>query len=183
MYRLILAAAAAGFALLAVADANAADVYPPRDRAGMDRLFSTVQATNWTGFYAGVNGGYSAGPDVRGFTGGGQLGYNYQIDRNWVVGVEADMQYSQQPAWWGTVRGRAGYLVMPDLLVYGTGGLAYQLNSPPFNSHRNTAGWTAGGGIEKMLDRNWSIKAEYLYVAPGGRQDANVIRAGINYKF
>src|SRR3989344_504165 len=180
MYRLILAAAAAGFALLAVADANAADVYPPRDRAGMDRLFSTVQATNWTGFYAGVNGGYSAGPDVRGFTGGGQLGYNYQLSSNWVVGIEADAQYSTQPDWWGTVRGRAGYLLTPDVLLYATAGWAYVL---PTHAHRATSGWTAGGGIEYALNRNWSAKAEYLYVAPGGGQDANVVRAGINYLF
>ena len=184
MYRLILAAAAAGFALLAVADANAADQYPARTRTEMNKLFYTIaQPNNWTGFYAGINGGYSSGQDLRGFTGGGQLGYNYQLNPNWVVGVEADMQYSQQPAWWGTVRGRVGYLVMPDLLVYGTGGLAYQLNSQPFNSHRNTVGWTAGGGIEKMLTDKWSVKAEYLYVAPGGSQDANVVRAGINYRF
>ena len=184
MYRLILAAAAAGFALLAVADANAADPYHARTRTEMNKLFyQAAQPYNWTGFYAGINGGYSSGQDLRGFTGGGQLGYNYQLNPNWVVGVEADMQYSQQPAWWGTVRGRAGYLVMPDLLVYGTGGLAYQVSSPPLNTHRNTVGWTAGGGIEKMLDRNWSIKAEYLYVAPGSGQDANVVRAGINYKF
>ena len=25
------------------------------------------------------------------------------------------------------------------------------------------AGWTVGGGIEAMLARNWSAKAEYLY--------------------
>ena len=184
MYRIILAAAAAGFAWLAVAEANAADPYPARQRAALDQLFDRAASQHdWTGFYVGANGGYSAGPDVRGITLGGQLGYNYQLDRNLVLGVEADAQYSQQPAWWGTVRGRAGYLVMPDLLVYGTGGLAYQVSSPPLNTHRNTVGWTAGGGIEKMLDRNWSIKAEYLYVAPGSGQDANVVRAGINYKF
>jgi outer membrane immunogenic protein len=27
-----------------------------------------------------------------------------------------------------------------------------------------TAGWTLGGGGEWLLDGNWSIKAEYLYV-------------------
>lgn len=186
MYRLILAAAAAGFAFLAVADANATDIggyYPARDRAALDKLFVASTARDWTGFYAGINGGYGFGPDVRGFSGGGQLGYNYQLDRKWVVGAEADIQYNPQPAWWGTVRGRAGYLVMPDLLVYGTGGLAYQLNSPPFNTHGNTVGWTAGGGIEWAFTGNWSAKAEYLYVAPGGGQDANVARLGLNYKF
>src|SRR3954470_14924027 len=65
---------------------------------------------NWTGFYVGLNGGYSWGrsstsiapgapfgttairENVNGGLGGGQIGYNWQIDRTWVVGVEADIQ-------------------------------------------------------------------------------------------
>ncbi len=182
MYRLILAAAAAGFALLAVADANAADTYPypARTRTELNKLFYDIQpATNWTGFYAGINGGYSAGQDLRGITLGGQLGYNYQLDRNWVVGVEADMQYNPQPNWWGTVRGRAGYLLTPDVLLYATAGWAYVL---PTHAHRATSGWTAGGGAEFKLSGPWSVKTEYLYVGTNPQQ-AHVVRAGINYRF
>src|SRR4051812_29889795 len=64
---------------------------------------------NWTGFYAGLNGGYSwgrsratavpatpfgvaIGHDVDGGLGGGQIGYNWQLDRTWVLGLEADIQ-------------------------------------------------------------------------------------------
>jgi outer membrane immunogenic protein len=84
----------------------------------------------------------------------------------------------------GTVRGRIGYAVMPSLLVYGTGGLAYGGVSANVNgaqaydpvaanrlvagfgsgSYSNTqVGWTAGGGAEWMFLPNWSAKAEYLY--------------------
>jgi outer membrane immunogenic protein len=80
----------------------------------------------------------------------------------------------------GTVRGRVGFLLMPTLLVYGTGGLAYgdtnpstsifQANLPfapqfaSFGSLSNTrVGWTAGGGFEWMFLPNWSAKVEYLY--------------------
>ena len=82
----------------------------------------------------------------------------------------------------GTARMRFGYLVMPNLLVYGTGGLAYGLNnyntyaiqdiaSPitdeigPRGSNHSVfrLGWAAGGGAEWMLMNGWSVKAEYLY--------------------
>jgi outer membrane immunogenic protein len=83
-----------------------------------------------------------------GFSGGGQLGCNYQAGV-WVLGAEADIQgttlstngsfafpttaafitntqtASQSLSWIGTVRGRLGYLITPSWLVYGTGGLAY----------------------------------------------------------
>jgi outer membrane immunogenic protein len=84
----------------------------------------------------------------------------------------------------GTVRGRLGYLVNPTLLVYGTGGLAYggvngsvNLTQYVFNSsgvgqmiaNANAnysdvpVGWTGGGGVEWMFMQNWSAKVEYLY--------------------
>jgi outer membrane immunogenic protein len=67
-------------------------------------------------------------------------------------------------------------------------------------------GWTAGAGVEYALDRNWSVKAEYLYydlgrttvlaplVAGAGagagvsgatraQNNGNIVRAGINYRF
>jgi outer membrane immunogenic protein len=74
---------------------------------------------NWSGFYAGLNGGYSWGranttmtgvsplavifpipvfapfrQDVNGGLAGGQIGYNWQVDRKWVLGVESDIQWS-----------------------------------------------------------------------------------------
>ena len=132
----------------------------------------------WTGFYLGLNGGYgwgragvqavpgdpnsqnvfngaqnipplAASIDTRGGLGGIQAGYDWQIDRHWLVGFEADFDgarirnavsiptiigFGLQPAtfaasqsmdWFGTVRVRAGFLATPDLLLYATGGLAY----------------------------------------------------------
>ena len=86
------------------------------------------------------------------FIGGGQVGYNFQMN-TWVVGLEADIDglspssqtntalvgapiatggfnFSDDSAtktlnYLGTVRGRVGFLVTPALLLYGTGGLAY----------------------------------------------------------
>src|SRR5205807_3676672 len=87
-----------------------------------------------------------------GVTGGAQLGYDWQIG-SLVTGLEADIQGSDikgsareiaivaetglpdpfgtvlssetKLSWFGTVRGRLGVTVTPDLLLYGTGGLAY----------------------------------------------------------
>jgi outer membrane immunogenic protein len=69
---------------------------------------------NWTGFYIGGNIGYSWGrsndtstitnaagaallttqnsSSLDGIIGGGQIGYNWQADKSWVLGVEADIQ-------------------------------------------------------------------------------------------
>ncbi len=98
--------------------------------------------------------------------------------------------------WFGTVRGRAGFLLTPTLLVYGTGGFAYgEVQASNFSNVRT--GWTAGGGAEWMFMPNWSAKAEYLFVdlSSGGKSgpfdsftlgarrhpETNVVRAGLNY--
>ena len=138
---------------------------------------------------------------MSGFIGGAQAGYNYQINTV-VVGVETDIQFSNingtmttpstflpalvSPAtftesetlsWFGTARGRIGFLPMSNLLLYGTGGLAYgrvnttslfHFDTAPFVAYSGSAaqtkaGWTLGGGAEWALDRSWSVKAEYLY--------------------
>lgn len=92
---------------------------------------------------------------------------------------------SQSLSYIGTVRGRLGILAMPNLLIFGSGGLAYggvnasvnywgsnptlYYNSIYANyfssgSYSNTqVGWTAGGGAEWMFMPNWSAKVEYLY--------------------
>jgi outer membrane immunogenic protein len=87
--------------------------------------------------------------DGNGFIGGGQIGYNWQV-QNWVVGLETDFQgtttkasvtdslpngvsgfdpflgtQSTRENYLGTVRGRFGVLATPTVLLYATGGYAY----------------------------------------------------------
>jgi outer membrane immunogenic protein len=137
---------------------------------------ANVLAAEWTGFYAGLHAGYGWGDvsntlvfnpflnvppaapttfheNLNGFIGGGQTGYNYQLN-NMVLGIEADISYThftgsaansgivppgglrgiavpftytqnQELDWLGTVRGRVGFTPINNWLVYGTGGLAY----------------------------------------------------------
>lgn len=95
---------------------------------------------------------YAANLNGAAFIGGGQIGYNWQVAPVWVVGLEADLNYTginqsdtvtqalgppifapgafvhtvtDRLDWFGTVRPRVGFLVTPTLLLYGTGGLAY----------------------------------------------------------
>jgi len=66
---------------------------------------------------------------------------------------------------------------------------------------KTKVGWTAGGGFELALANNWTFKTEYLHVQFGGesvvgvngagepnvhvisRLTADIVRAGINYRF
>ncbi|QUS39088.1 porin family protein [Tardiphaga alba] len=102
------------------------------------------------------------------------------------------LRMTQKIDWFGTVRGRLGTTVVPHVLVYGTGGLAYGgistsgridgvnisdnagADGADFTpatasfSHRQTRiGWTAGAGIEAELGNNWSAALDYLYVDLG----------------
>ena len=89
--------------------------------------------------------------------------------------------------WFGTLRGRLGAAVTPDVLPYVTGGLVYgevehlgdiygagfdSLGNPVFAgnffaSRQLRAGWTAGGGIEARLFGNVTGKVEYLHIDLG----------------
>jgi outer membrane immunogenic protein len=106
-----------------------------------------------------------------GFTGGGQVGYNWQIERKWVAGFEADLQYanikgdtlfrapdeggvtlsaasSHQLDWYGTLRGRIGYLLSDRLLAFGTGGLAFGgTKAQAAISIIGPMGWSVDGGF------------------------------------
>lgn len=219
----------------------------------------------WTGFYLGVNVGLAGDRFVYPFTivapviasaasgsasitssgiiGGGQVGFNWQLANNIVLGLEADFdgaairgkvtanaagilggvvpiaanfQAGSRIDYIGTVRARVGY-AWDRFLVYGTGGFAYgSVNSSlsasaaiggaaaAFATSQNNGvtGWTAGGGFEYAITRNLTVKTEYLYVNLGTntivntalfggalgvninqRTQANIVRAGLNYKF
>jgi outer membrane immunogenic protein len=217
MNRLVLASVLAGVSLAAHAADLSAE--PPVVVDGVSPAVS--DSFDWMGFYVGGNAGYLWGDsrifitvgdfdegsdtfDFGGFIGGGQIGYNFQTGP-WVLGIEADLQYSDASGstdggcdncvtkleWFGTVRGRAGYAV-DRLLVYATAGWAYgavqdSATNPPFShSETLTGGWAAGGGVEYGFAGNWTARMEYLYMdlgnsdtGPpnniGGRYDENHI--------
>ena len=155
-----------------------------------------------------------------GGTFGGQAGYNWQPG-NFVYGIEADWNwvdasgsgpatnwtggvFNTKLSWLATVRGRVGVLIAPPTLVYATGGYAAGRVENDTNvflgysDHSTRSGWTAGGGVEHMLTRQWTVKAEALYVDLGDKSvqglggsgyvgsfsnTAVIARVGANFKF
>ena len=167
--------------------------------------------------------------NIDGVIGGGQTGYNYQFGA-WVWGFESDLQASRQKgsavipvipgatlsteiissSGFGTSRSRLGYLATPNLLLYGTGGVAYGQTATAVGLPAAAAvasvkdvraGWTLGGGIEGAFGGGWSAKVEYLYIDLGkleqtvalplagvtatfnSRVTDNIVRVGLNYKW
>jgi outer membrane immunogenic protein len=101
--------------------------------------------------------------------------------------------------WFGTARGRVGY-AFDRVMPYVTGGLAFggvKANTAGGSVSETRAGWTVGGGVEAAIAGPLTAKIEYLYAdlgkmncgAPtctaGGdvKFNANIVRAGLNYRF
>jgi len=147
--RATLAAAAAVF-ISTTGASMAADLAAAYTKAPQAAVYS------WTGFYIGgnVGGGVASShfddPGILGsstatdgfFTGGAQIGYNYQFGAG-LIGIEADVNgnstfrgsvigagdrfsfaVGDRADVSGTIRGRAG-LVMSNALIYVTGGAAW----------------------------------------------------------
>lgn len=158
--------------------------------------------------------------NTSGATLGGQVGYNWQTGPV-VLGVETDLnwinakgsssaggvcltngtgQCQTSQSWLGTTRLRAGY-AFDRFLPYVTGGVAYgdvRVDQANGSSSTTKTGWTAGGGVEYGIDRNWSAKLEYLHVdlgtatfmgAASGTPTLKapitdeIVRAGLNYRW
>ncbi len=128
-----------------------------------------------------------------------QVGYDRLISDRILIGAFADYDFypngdesssggtkhsllsgdlHRDGAW--TVGGRLGFLVRPDLLVYGLGGFSrlnqkgevtayfddYHLPTSVTLKAGDVDGWTVGGGIETKLnriDKRLSLKLEYRY--------------------
>ena len=161
-------------------------------------------SSNYSPYYTGFgypSYGYAASSSNLAFVGGGQLGYNWQTGPV-VFGLESDFDYRSgfgSGGFLGTARGRLGYAFSNAWMLYATGGLAYgntfNDNSYMFNSGNSMRiGYALGGGVEYAVNRNWSIKGEYLFTDLGRstasfyglapqRSQSHLVRLGVNYRF
>jgi opacity protein-like surface antigen len=189
---------------------------------------------------------------AKGWVWGGQTGYDWQFGQ-WVGGLESDLSgtgirgstsatgagviglgaatgnsatLQDRFDLLGTERARLGFLALPNLLLYGTGGLAWTrfvngtttvqtitaggITATTTSTSSNPTwrfGWVAGAGAEaKVSDTNWLVRLEYLHYDFGdtgnlnvsatvaniatvtanvtsGHVTADVVRAGLSYKF
>jgi outer membrane immunogenic protein len=177
----------AGLAALAAAfPAQAADVIVAEPPVPAAVPMEEPPLNTWSGPYAGVSLGYAFGGetqdetfdntiDTDGVVVGGFAGYNWQAG-SVVVGPEVDLGYNfsegsnagttSESGWEGSLRGRLGYVVTPEILLYVTaGGAAKQLDlSAGGGSDSNTMlGWTAGAGADMMVTDNVFGRVEYRY--------------------
>lgn len=121
---------------------------------------ASASGVNWTGFYAGIHGGWSdwsferpddktsPSQDIEGYFGGAQLGYDIQLPGGIVIGAVADaaigdlasdtykdgtyLTVNSEIDAFGTVRGRIGYS-LGRFLPYVTGGAAWMAGSTTEN--------------------------------------------------
>jgi outer membrane immunogenic protein len=205
MRRGLLAAVGLMSATMLSGAALAADIARPMYKAPPAGVMPV--AYDWTGFYIGGHVGYgwadkswtdsfgivTAGHESDGFLGGGQVGFNYQINQ-FVFGVEGDISWANLSGgastgpfnvnanvdWTSTLTGRVG-LAFDRWLVYGKGGVAwagdrYSTNTYTFPLTAEISdtrwGWTAGAGVEYAFAPQWSAKLEYNYMDFGTRSYA-----------
>lgn len=160
--------------------------------------------------------------DLSGIVGGLHAGFNYQMDAL-VLGVEGDttfMDWSDKQTksqgyetmsgdmnFLASLRGRVGW-ALDDILLYGTGGIAYSKASYKQDYDGDSKTWdfnkiggVIGGGAEWAMSDNFSLRAEGLYYFFNNRKntsgfvdsyDSNdhvelnnafVVRAGASYYF
>lgn len=191
----------------------------------------TPNDVNANGFTCGGLFGGTCVPAAKFGINGGlvgiQAGYNWQPTGHWVVGVESDFDWTaisgtgtsnfvlagfpptastfqaiESVDWFGTVRGRLGWLAADNFLLYGTGGLAYGrvrtsatlVSQSPGgttgnfafscnfitscfvgNTSQTLTGYAAGGGVAYAISPNVSLFAEYLYINLGHINNTNSV--------
>ncbi len=195
----------AGLAIVAGGHAAVAADLP--SRVAPAPFVAPLPVFTWTGAYLGATAGYAFDTDHNfstvgnnaataameasgarppflrnsssGFTGGGEIGYNYALGTGFlgglggvVLGIEADAQYidgsstaafvnpnatvfRSRTDFLGTVRGRLGY-AFDRVLVYGTGGFAY-------GDVRDREDFLNGAGADLFTGSRSTLKTGYVY--------------------
>ena len=132
-------------------------------------------------------------------------GYDHRWDA-FLAGIEVDLaltSFESGPVstalgtakadvdWMVAVRGRLGYQFFPSTLAYLTAGIAFAeaeaeavVGGATFRDDPSLIGFQIGAGLQHALDRNWSLRLEYLYTNFGNEDftggSAGVATAGFD---
>ncbi len=151
------------------------------------------------GFFGGVHAGYrhvynrfvfgaEVGADLS------DIGSSVTVD-----GVQSTMSFDHLL----TAKGQLGYLAAPNLMVYGTAGVAHaDINysiigmGSGLTSNDSRTGYLVGGGVEYLMTEDWSVRGEYTYTNFGkyhpsdeagystaATPDFHAVRLGVNFNF
>lgn len=215
------AAGAAALALMvAGGTAKAADLGYEGPR------YNDLPMSTFAGWYFGATLGYSNADidldaptgvfnfDADGLVGGGLGGYNWQYQQ-WVLGVEgellgANLEGEQDfgPAtaapqfdYLASLRARVGYVLTPQVMLFGTlGGAFAGADLPVFGpggagNDETFFGYQVGGGAEVALSQNWTARFDYTFTDldseaidyPGGTldydPDLHTVKGSLLYRF
>ncbi len=179
----------ATFLVGASAAASAADIYAGGGGLKDEPVY--MPAITWTGFYVGANVGSTFDDSVNveflsypvgtidldnSLVAGVQIGYNWQMPSNIVVGFEGDIGIQNDEldlgfdtlditSYLASIRARLGY-AWGNALIYGTAGVAFRGYSDDISDFLEddpAVGWVAGGGVDYKLASNVSVGVEALY--------------------
>jgi outer membrane immunogenic protein len=166
----------------------------------------------WTGFYAGglagpllANGKVSVpsqgvsvdGVGVTAIVPSLLVGYNIHLAPRWLAGVEGEIAPNISTSdvkieWTGAARVRAGYLVTPAVLAYGS--LGWGTAGVKNITHSGTSlsipierihGFGYGTGIEAAVSDRWRLRADYQFywtnkvdiIVPGDSPTPTTVKA------
>ncbi len=168
----------------------AADVVGEEPPAPSVPYEEPVASGGWAGPYAGVTAGYGFGRATSDVNGSGTLrGFDGTLfggvqgqSGKFVYGVEGDAGYDASKATLGattvkggadgSLRGRLGYAVTDQLLLYGTAGGAakhVRINDGVGSDSGMALGWTAGAGIDAKMTDQVFVRGEYRYTDYGAK--------------
>ncbi|MHA1164053.1 MAG: outer membrane protein [Alphaproteobacteria bacterium] len=151
------------------------------------------------------------------FTGGFLYGSSWQFGQ-WVLGTDSAYSFGDAASglnvaangtsanadidWSSSTSVRAGYLVKPNLMIFGTLGVAFAKVDVSGtliaggSDDETAVGYVVGGGVETTLGNRWFARVEYLHTdygdenfteVGGGRfnvdLDTDVVRGAIGYRF
>lgn len=168
--------------------------------AGWDSTYDLGTAFAGTSFAPPFDYGTSHGSNL---IGGGQIGCDNQFASSWVIGVQGKADFgsihSQNPVLpfpgitaayqiknTEDITARLGYAVMPTVLAYVRGGVAWASTNVSASALPTLAeqadftrmGYTIGAGLEWKFARSWSVFAEYNYF-DFGTKSGNLYSSGL----